>query len=68
MRLSQRAYVDCELNKFSMVDCKSKDKLVVKGDISNLAQSPKNDIVREFMKAMPYTSAIWSLIFTHVCK
>jgi hypothetical protein len=40
---------------------------IMKGDRFNLNQCPKNDLEREQMKNIPYTSAVGSLMYAQVC-
>jgi hypothetical protein len=40
---------------------------IMKGDKFNLNQCPKNDLEREQMKNIPYTSAVGSLMYAQVC-
>jgi hypothetical protein len=39
----------------------------MKGDRFNLNQCPKNDLEREQMKNIPYTSVVGSLMYAQVC-
>ncbi|KAJ7962614.1 Retrovirus-related Pol polyprotein from transposon TNT 1-94 [Quillaja saponaria] len=65
--LSQRAYIDRVLDRFNMHKCKPGDVPVVKGDRFSLDQCPVNDFQREFMKNVPYASAVGSLLYAQVC-
>ena len=40
---------------------------MVKDDKFNLSQCPKNDLEKEFMKTIPFSSAIRILINAQVC-
>ena len=50
-----------------MKDCSSGDTLVAKGDKFSLIQCPKNNLEIEEMQKIPYTSAVWSLMYAQVC-
>ncbi|KAJ7963948.1 Retrovirus-related Pol polyprotein from transposon TNT 1-94 [Quillaja saponaria] len=50
-----------------MHKCKPGDVLVVKGGRFSLDQCPVNDFQREFMKNIPYASAVGSLLYAQVC-
>ncbi|EOY03950.1 Retrotransposon protein, Ty1-copia subclass, putative [Theobroma cacao] len=65
--LSQSAYMDRVLKRFFMLDYKNGAVPIVKGDKLSLVQCPKNDVERESMKAIPYASAIGSLMYAQVC-
>ena len=65
--ISQKAYIERILKRFSMHDCKSWDVPIAKGDKLSLAQSPENEVERESMKAVPYASAVGSLMYAQVC-
>src|SRR5262249_50588519 len=56
--LSQRAYIDRVLARFSMQDCKGIETLVAKGDKFSKEQCPKNELEKESMKNVPYASAV----------
>ena len=58
--LSQKAYIDKVLDRFSMKNCSRGDKL-------SLLQCPKNDLQKEQMKDIPYASAVESLMYAQVC-
>ncbi|KAJ7957479.1 Retrovirus-related Pol polyprotein from transposon TNT 1-94 [Quillaja saponaria] len=63
---SQRVYIDHVLDSFNMQKCKPGNVPVVKGDKFNLDQCLINDF-REFMKNVPYASAVGSLFYAQVC-
>ncbi|KAK8936102.1 hypothetical protein KSP39_PZI012973 [Platanthera zijinensis] len=67
LSLSQKAYIERVLERFSMLDCKPGDVPVLKGDKLSLSQCPRNDIERECMKEIPYASAVSSLMYAQVC-
>jgi hypothetical protein len=60
--LSQKAYINKVLNRYSMQACKPGEVPIVKGDKFSKDQCPKNDIEKESMKLVPYSSAVGSLI------
>ena len=65
--LSQRAYVDRVLERFSMQLCKPGIAPVCKGDKLSLAQCPQSDIEKAQMKNIPYASALGSIMYAQVC-
>ena len=65
--LSQRAYVDRVLERFSMQLCKPGIDPVCKGDKLSLAQCPQSDIEKAQMKNIPYASALGSIMYAQVC-
>ncbi|KAH9765063.1 Amine oxidase [Citrus sinensis] len=66
--LSQETYVNNKiLERFQMKNCSLSIVPIVKGDRFNLNQCPNNDFERERMKNIPYTSAVGSLMYAHVC-
>ncbi|KAK8944290.1 hypothetical protein KSP39_PZI008184 [Platanthera zijinensis] len=67
LSLSQKAYIERILERFSMLGCKHGDVPVLKDDRLSLSQCPKNDIERERMKDIPYASAVGSLMYAQVC-
>ena len=50
-----------------MKDCSLSVSPIVKDNMFNLNQCPKNDIESEQMKNIPYASAVGSLIYAQVC-
>jgi hypothetical protein len=50
-----------------MNDCSSSVAPIVKGDKFNLEWSSRNDLESKQMKNIPYTSAVRSLVYAHVC-
>ena len=60
--LSQRAYIDRILERFSMLDCKPGNVPIVKGDKLNSKQCPSNNVEKEAMKKVPYASAVGSIM------
>ena len=67
MRLSQQTYIDRILKRFNMQSCSSGKALIVKGDRFSKGQCPQNDIERDQMKVVPYSSVMGSLIYAQVC-
>ncbi|XP_073107298.1 secreted RxLR effector protein 161-like [Elaeis guineensis] len=48
-------------------DCSPSVTPIVKGDRFSLNQCPRNDLEREQMQNIPYSSAVGSLMYTQVC-
>lgn len=65
--LSQRAYIDRILERFSILDCKLENVSILKGNKLNSSQCPKNDVEKEAMKKVPYVSAVGSFVYAQVC-
>jgi Reverse transcriptase (RNA-dependent DNA polymerase) len=65
--LSQRAYVEKILRKYSMHACNATPAPVVKGDRFGNYQSPKNQYEIDMMKSVPYASAVGSIMYAQVC-
>ena len=61
--LSQKAYINKVLEKFWMKDCSPNMAPIVKGDRFNLNQCPKNELEKEQMRNIPYTSIVGSLMY-----
>ena len=61
--LSQETYINKVLQRFRMKDYAPSVALIVKGDRYSLNQCSKNDLEREEMKNIPYTSTIGSLMY-----
>ena len=47
--------------------CKLGDTPISKGYKFNFNQCPKNDFETKEMQKIPYTSAMWSLIYAQAC-
>jgi len=47
--------------------CLVSDAPIVKGDKFNERQCPKNNLEREQMQKIPYTSAVGSLMYAQTC-
>ncbi|GJU64837.1 retrovirus-related pol polyprotein from transposon TNT 1-94 [Tanacetum coccineum] len=65
--LSQRAYIDKILKKYSMQNCSPTVAPVVKGDKFGAYQCPKNKLEQEEMRLKPYASVVGSLTYAQVC-
>ena len=65
--LSQKAYLEKVLKKYSMQNCKSSPAPIVKGDRYGEFQCPKNQYEIDQMKAVPYSLAVESLQYAQVC-
>ena len=65
--LSQKAYLEKVLKKYSMQNCKSSPAPIVKGDRYREFQCPRNQHEIDQMKAVPYSSAVGSLQYAQVC-
>ena len=59
--LSQKAYLEKVLKKYSMQNCKPSPAPIVKGDRFGEFQCPGNQYKIDQIKAVPYASAIGSL-------
>ena len=51
------------LKRFNMTNCSPSVAPILKGDILDLNQCPKNDFEREHMKNIPYASIVGSLMY-----
>ena len=67
LRLSQHMYIERILKRFNMKSCSSSKAPIVKGDKNSKGQCPHNDIERDKMKAVPYSSVVGSLMYAQVC-
>ena len=67
MRLSQHTYIESIMKMFNMQLCSSGKAQIVKGDRFSKGQCPHNDIERDKMKAVPYSSVVGSLMYAQVC-
>ena len=50
-----------------MQSCSSCKAPIVKGDRFSKCQCPQNDVERDKMKAVPYSSIVGSLMYAQVC-
>ena len=64
--LSQKAYLEKVLKKYSMQNCKPSPAPIVKGDRFGEFQCHRNQYEIDQMKAVPYSSAIESLQYAQV--
>ena len=60
LRLSQQTYIERFLKRFNMQSCSSGKAPIVKGDRFSKGQCPRNDIERDQLKAVPYSSVVGS--------
>jgi hypothetical protein len=67
LRLSQKAYLENVLKKFSMHACNPTLTPIVKGDKYDSFQSPRNQYEIDEIKSVPYVSAVRSLMYAQVC-
>jgi hypothetical protein len=67
LRLSQKAYLEKVVNKFSMHACNPTPAPIVKGDKYVSFQSPRNQYEIDQMKSVRYASAVGSLMYAQVC-
>jgi hypothetical protein len=65
--LSQKAYIEKVLKKFSMHKCSASPAPIVKGDRYRDFQCPRNQYELDQMKVVPYASAVGSLQYAQVC-
>jgi hypothetical protein len=65
--LSQKAYLEKILKKFSMHTCNPTPAPIVKGDKYGSFQIPRNQYEIDQMKSVPYASAVESLMYAQVC-
>jgi hypothetical protein len=65
--LSQKAYIEKVLKKFSMHKCSPSPAPIVKADIYGDFQCPRNQYEIDQMKVVPYASAVGSLQYAQVC-
>ena len=65
--LSQKAYLEKVLKKYSMHACKPSPAPIVEGDRFEKFQCPRNHYEIDQMKAVPYALAVGSLQYAQVC-
>jgi hypothetical protein len=65
--LSQKAYIEKVLKKFSMHKCSASPAPMVKGDRYRNFQCPRNQYELDQMKVVPYASVVGSLQYVQVC-
>ena len=66
MILSQQTYIEHIMKIFNLQSCSSSNTPTVKGDRFSKGQCPHNDIERDQMKAIPYSSIVGSLMYAQV--
>ena len=66
LRLSQQTYIECILKRFNMQSCSYVKAPIVKGDRFSKGQCPQNNIERDQMKAVHYSSVVGSLMYAQV--
>ena len=64
---SQKSYIEKVLNRFNMSKCAESPVPVHKGDKFGEFQFPKNKVETNQMKAIPYASAVGSLMYAQMC-
>ena len=62
MRLSLQMYIECILKRFNMHSCSSGKTPIVNDDRFSKGQCPKNNIERNKMKEVPYSSVVGSFM------
>ena len=67
LRLSQQTYIERILKMLEMQLCSSGKTPIVKGDRFSKGQYTQNDIERDQMKAVSYSSVVGSLMYAQVC-
>jgi hypothetical protein len=67
LELSQKSYIEKVLKKFNMHKCNPTPAPIVKGVKFGKFQSLRNQYEINEMKAVPYTSAVGSLMYAQVC-
>ena len=67
LRLSQQTYIKRILKMFNMQSYFSSKAPIVKGNRFSKGQCPQNDIKRDQMKEVSYSSAVGSLMYAQVC-
>jgi hypothetical protein len=65
--LSQKAYLEKVLKKFSMYACNPTPAPIVKGDKYGSFQSPRNQYEIDKMKSISYASTAISLMYAQAC-
>ena len=67
LRLSQQTYIERILKRFNIQSCSFCKAPIVKGDRFSKGQCPHNDIERDQMKTVPYSSVMGILMYAQVC-
>ena len=65
--LSQKEYIEKVLKKYNMHKCSALPAPIVKGDKFGKWQCPINEYETAQMKAIPYASAVGSIMYAQVC-
>ncbi|KAI3777237.1 hypothetical protein L1987_47035 [Smallanthus sonchifolius] len=65
--LSQSTYIDKMMTRFRMENSKKGGVPMTKGTVLNKSQSPSMDIKLKGMEAIPYASAIGSIMYAMLC-
>ena len=65
--LSQMRYIERILNRYGMQNYKPEATSVAKGDRFSLDPCPKSELEIKEMEKIPYSSAVWSLMYAQVC-
>jgi hypothetical protein len=65
--LSQKAYIEKVLKKYNMHKCSASPAPIVKGDKFGEFQCPNNEYEASHMRAIPYASAVGSIMYAQVC-
>ncbi|KAD7117932.1 hypothetical protein E3N88_05200 [Mikania micrantha] len=65
--MSQSAYIDKMMTRFNMENSKKGTIPMTKGTVLNKSQSPSTDIEIRRMQAIPYASAIGSIMYAMLC-
>ena len=66
LKLSQHTYIERILKIFNMQSCSSSKASIVKHDRFSKSQCTQNDIERDHMKVVPYSSVVSSLMYAQV--
>ena len=64
--LSQKIYITRILKRFEMSSCSSSEVSIAKDDKFSKFQYPRNEIERNHMRKIPYTSAVDNLMYVQV--
>ncbi|KAK1424219.1 hypothetical protein QVD17_19540 [Tagetes erecta] len=65
--LNQSTYIDKMMTRFKMENSKKGGVPMTKGTVLNKSQSPSTDIENKRMEAVPYASAIGSIMYAMLC-
>jgi len=65
--LSQKAYIENVLRRYSMHECGISPAPIIKGDVFGNFQCPKTKYEIDRMKSVPYTSAVGCIMYAQVC-